>query len=73
MLQDRETGANHHAQVLLELTKIRLFLYTPGVNFVNILHTRFSYESELSSFSLIMFGFTIFWHQNIGKKSRVKC
>jgi len=39
-----------------------------GVNFNNILWTRFLHKSELSSFSLITFGFVIFWCQNIGKK-----
>ncbi len=28
----------------------------------------FLYKSKLSSFSLITFGFAIFWHQNIGEK-----
>jgi len=41
---------------------------TPGVNFINTLCAHFSYKSKVSSFSLIMFGFAIFWHQNIGKK-----
>jgi len=41
---------------------------TTGVNFINILCTRFLCESKLSSFYLITFGFAIFWHQNIGKK-----
>jgi hypothetical protein len=31
-----------------------------GVNFINVLHARFLYESRLSSSSLIMFGFVIF-------------
>ncbi len=39
-----------------------------GVNFINILRKHFSYESKLTSFSLITFDFEIFWHQNIGKK-----
>jgi len=38
-----------------------------SVNFINILSARFLYKSELSSFSLITFGFEIFWRQNIGK------
>jgi len=38
------------------------------VNFINILGSSFSLESKLNSFSLIMFGFAIFWRQNIGKK-----
>jgi len=42
--------------------------YSPGVNVINILGRRFSNESKLSSFSLITFGFAIFWRQNIGKK-----
>ncbi len=40
----------------------------PGVNFINILRASFSYQSKLSSFSLITFGLAIFWHQNIGEK-----
>ncbi len=32
----------------------------PGVDFINILHARFSYESKLSSFSLVTFNFAIF-------------
>jgi len=40
----------------------------PGVNFINIFCAHSLYESELSSFSLITFGFAIFWCQNIGKK-----
>jgi len=39
-----------------------------GVNFINILCVHFSYESELSRFSLIPYSFAIFWHQNIGIK-----
>jgi len=39
-----------------------------GVNFNNILHAGFLYGSKLSSFSLITFGFAIFWRQNISKK-----
>jgi len=41
---------------------------SPGVNFIHILCTSFMYESKLSSFSLITFGFAIFWCQKIGKK-----
>jgi len=40
----------------------------PVVYFINILRAHFSYESKLSSFSLITFGFAIFWCQNIGEK-----
>jgi len=32
-----------------------------GVNFINILHVRFLYESAFRSFSLVHFGFVIFW------------
>ncbi len=39
-----------------------------AVNFINILCAHFLHESQLSSFSLITFGFAIFWHQNISKK-----
>jgi len=38
------------------------------VNFINILLANFLYKSELSSFSLITFGFAIFWRQNISEK-----
>jgi len=38
------------------------------VNFINLLRTHFLYESKLSSFSLITFGFAIFWHQTFGEK-----
>jgi len=41
-------------------------------HFINILWARFLYKSELSSFSLITFGFAIFWCQNIGKKIAFK-
>jgi len=37
-----------------------LHFSSPEVNFINILDTHFLYESELSSFSLNMFGFVIF-------------
>ncbi len=33
------------------------YVNEPGVNFINILHTRFLYESLFSSFSLVHFGF----------------
>jgi len=35
-------------------------------------HQHFTLESKLSSFSLISFGFAIFWSQNIGKKNAHK-
>ncbi len=38
------------------------------VNFINILHMCFLYKNKLSSFSRVMFGSVIFWHQNIGAK-----
>ncbi len=34
-----------------------------GVNFINILCASFLYESASRSFSLLHFGFVIFWHQ----------
>jgi len=34
--------------------------HLPGVNFINILRAYFLYESKLSSFSLVTFGFVIF-------------
>jgi len=37
------------------------------VNFTDILRAPF-YKSELSSFSLEMFDFVLFWRQNIDKK-----
>jgi len=48
----------------------------PGVNFINILHARFLYKSELSSFSLITFGFVIFGakilHEKPSRKTLMK-
>ncbi len=41
----------------------------PGIN---ILRVHFLYESKWSSFSLIMFGFAIFWRQNICEKVALK-
>jgi len=46
---------------------------TPGVIFHQHLSAHLLYESKLSSFSLITFGYLNFWHQNIGKKALVKC
>jgi len=43
-----------------------------GVNFINILCSCFLDESALPSFSLLHFGFVIFWQKNIGKKPREK-
>jgi len=45
---------------------------TSGVNFINIWRSRFSYESKLSSFSQVTFGFVIFWCQNIGAQCKHK-
>jgi len=39
-----------------------------GVNFINILRTRFSYESKFQSFSLITFRFVIFGVKILYKK-----
>ncbi len=39
-----------------------------GVNFINNVRMRFWYKSKLSSFSLITFGFGIYWGQIISKK-----
>jgi len=39
-----------------------------GVNFINILCASFLYESASRSFSLLHFGFVIFWQKDIGKK-----
>ncbi len=39
-----------------------------GVNFINILLVRFSYKSELSSFSQVTFGFVIFLAQKYQQK-----
>jgi hypothetical protein len=55
----------------LAFEKSRLYLgnfLTTGVNFINILRACFSYESKLSSFSLIMFGFVIFGGKILYKK-----
>ncbi len=38
------------------------------VNFIKILCTLFLHKGKLSSFSLLMFGFVIFWHQISGAK-----
>jgi len=46
---------------------------TLGVNFINILHERFLHKSALRSFSLVHYGFVIFWQKDIGKKALVKC
>jgi len=43
-----------------------------GVNFVNILHACFSYESLCTAFFYLRFNFVIFWPQNIGKKAAHK-
>jgi len=40
-----------------------------GDNFINLLRERFLYESALRSFSLLHFGFKIFWQKYIGEKS----
>jgi len=45
---------------------------TPWANFINILRSRFSYQSELSSFSLIMFGFVIFGAKILYKNASIK-
>jgi hypothetical protein len=45
---------------------------TIGVDFIYILHSRFLFESKLSSFSLVTFGFVIFWHKNISTKCALK-
>ncbi len=54
----------------LFLTIRALFLVTlsPGVNFIKILRTCFSYESKFQSFSLITFGFVIFGAKILYKK-----
>jgi len=44
----------------------------PVVNFINILRAHFSYESKLSSFSIVMFQFLYFWRQNISAKCACK-
>jgi len=43
-----------------------------GVNFINILHTNFSYSSALHSFSLITVWLCNFWQKNIGAKAAHK-
>ncbi len=50
------------------LSSLNLVTWKPGVNFINILHARFSYESKLSSFCLITFGFVIFCTKILYKK-----
>jgi len=44
----------------------------PRVNITNILQANFSHKSALRSFSLLSFGFVIFWPQNIGAKGAHK-
>jgi len=44
-------------------------LDTQGVNFINIVHEHFSYESKLSSFSLVTFGFVILGAKILFKKN----
>jgi len=46
--------------VCLKAAHKTLIKLTPGINFISIILMRFSYESELSSLSLITFGFVIF-------------
>jgi hypothetical protein len=43
-----------------------------GVNFINVVSERFSYESKLSSFSLVKFGFVIFGAKTLDKNARIK-
>jgi len=45
---------------------------TTGVDFINILHAHFSYESALRNINLVTFWRCIFWHKNIGKKGAGK-
>jgi len=40
----------------------------PGVNFINILRSCFLYERTLHSFSVLHFGFVIFWQKDIGEE-----
>ncbi len=47
-------------------------LRSSGVNFINILHEPFRYETLLRSFPLITVGFVIFWQKNIGEKAARK-
>jgi len=50
-------------------SKIEFFVgLAPGVNFINILCTLFSYISLFSSFSLVTFGFLIFGAKILYKK-----
>jgi len=46
--------------------------WLPGVNFINILHWNFLYKIVLWRFSLLQFGFVVFWHKNIGAKAARK-
>jgi len=46
--------------------------HSAGVNFINILCANFLYDSALGSFSLVTFGFVIFWQTNIRKKGARK-
>ncbi len=46
--------------------------HSAGVNFIHILCAIFLYDSALGSFSLVTFGFVIFWQTNIRKKGARK-
>jgi len=58
----------HHFLVKCRTNYFDCIKTLPGVNFINILRAHFSYKIELSSFSLVTFGFVIFWIQNIVTK-----
>ncbi len=66
----KQTYSRHasYRGFLLTFRPGQLLYIQPWVNFINILHKHFLYESKLSSFSLVILGFVIFWCQNIGKK-----
>jgi hypothetical protein len=52
-----------------------VMLSKQGVNFINILCARFSYENALRSFFPVHFGFFLFGKRILAKKARahVKC
>jgi hypothetical protein len=55
-------GASHSKlrEQLVVVSDEHLDRQIPGVNFINTLHAHFLYESKLSSFYLVTFGFVIF-------------
>ncbi len=55
----------HHSQEKPNFVKI----FSPGVNFTNIVHAAFLYESFCAAFKCLQFGFVIFWQNDFGAKA----